>query len=324
MIVFIKDKNSFITKTMVSAVDYEVHESIYDTVSTITIPTQKSPINEGDFLMFDGMPFVGIVTEVDIDGGRTEISVEQAIKLFARDMFYSATSYTYLEDYLESLINTNYTNCTDDLYEVPFLVVNALSHTNANCKPDLEDNVYNIKSYISKLRRLQDIVCEWDFNRTQLILNIYKKSFSLHNIDMSNPRYIITEQTISNQVVGKITVFCEENSSYSTWYLKTDGTATTTKPSDADRVQGDWTTLTVGETADIQDDVRDEFAQNYYSHKISFKTDSQFEIYDRLKLRIDGMIFDSYVSGIIHTKGSKYIEVECGELQTQYPFLERL
>lgn len=324
MIVFIKDKNSFITKTMVSAVDYEVHESIYDTVSTITIPTQKSPINEGDFLMFDGMPFVGIVTEVDIDGGRTEISVEQAVKLFARDMFYSATSYTYLEDYLESLINTNYTNCTDDLYEVPFLVVNVLSHTNVNCKPDLEDNVYNIKSYISKLRRLQDIVCEWDFNRTQLILNIYKKSFSLHNIDMSNPRYIITEQTISNQVVGKITVFCEENSAYSTWYLKTDGTVTNTKPADADRVDGDWTTLTVGETADIQDDVRDEFAQNYYSHKISFLTDSHFNLYDRLKLRIDGMIFNSYVSGIIHTKGSKYIEVECGELQTQYPFLNRL
>ena len=324
MIVFIKDKSSFITKTMVSAVDYEVHESIYDTVSTITIPTQKSPINEGDFLMFDGMPFVGIVTEVDIDGGKTEISVEQAVKLFARDMFYSATSYTYLEDYLESLINTNYTNCTDDLYEVPFLVVNALSHTNANCKPDLEDNVYNIKSYISKLRRLQDIVCEWDFNRTQLILNIYKKSFSLHNIYMSNPRYIITEQTISTQVVGKITVFCEENSSYSTWYLKTDGTVTNTKPADADRVDGDWTTLIVNEVADITDDVRDEFAQNYYSHKISFLTDSHFEIYDRLMLRMDGMILNSYVSGIIHKKGSKYIEVECGELQTQYPFLNRL
>lgn len=324
MIVFIKDKNSFITKTMVSAVDYEIHESIYDTVSTITIPTQKSPINEGDFLMFDGMPFVGIVTEVDIDGGRTEISVEQAVKLFARDMFYSATSYTYLEDYLESLINTNYTNCTDDLYEVPFLVVNALSHTNANCKPDLEDNVYNIKSYISKLRRLQDIVCEWDFNRTQLILNIYKKSFSLHNIDMSNPRYKITEQTLSSLSVGKITVYCEENSAYSTWYLKTDGTATSTQPSDEDRVQGDWATLVVNEIADITDDVRDEFAQNYYSHKISFLTDSHFEIYDRLKLRIDGKIFNSYVSGIIHTKGSKYIEVECGELQTQYPFLNRL
>lgn len=324
MIVFIKDKTSYITKTMVSAVDYEIHESIYDTVSSVTIPTPKVLPQEGDFLMFDGMPFVGIVTEVDIDGGKTELSVEQAVKLFSRDMFYSATAYTYMEDYLKDLIDDNYTNCTDDLYEVPFLVVNALSHTSGSCKPDLEDNIFNIKSYTSKLRRLQDIVCDWDFNRTQLILNITKKAFTVHNIDMSNPRYIVTEQTISNQVIGKITVFCEETSAYSTWYLKTDGTITNTKPADADRVQGEWTTLIVHESADIQDDVRDEFAQNYYSHKISFLTDSKFELYDRLNLRIDGMIFNSYVSGIIHNKGSKYIEVECGELQTSYPFLNRL
>lgn len=323
MIVFIKDKNSFITKTMVSAVDYEIHESIYDTVSTITIPTQKSPINEGDFLMFDGMPFVGIVTEVDIDGGRTEISVEQAIKLFSRDMFYSATSYTYMEDYLKDLIDTNYTNCTDDLYEVPFLVVNALSHTSGSCKPDLDDNIYNIKSYTSKLRRLQDIVCDWDFDRTTLTLNIYKKLFPVYNIDLSNPRYKIEEQTFANETVGKLTVYCEETTSYSTWYLKTDGSVTQTKPL-TDRVEGEWRTLTVMEAADIQDEVKDEFAKNYYSHKVTFSTDRTFNLYDRLRLRIDGKIFNSYVAGITYKKGSQYHTVDCGELQTQYPFLNRL
>ena len=324
MIVFIKDKKTFVTKVMVNAVDYEIHESIYDTVSMITIPTTKSPITEGDFVLFDGNSFVGLVTEVDIDGGRTELSVEQGIKAFSRDMFYTSTSYTYIEDYLKSLIDTNYKNCTDGMYSLPFLSVNALSHTNANCKPDLDNDVFNIKSYISKLRRLQDIVCDWDFTRTELTLNIYKKTFPLHNIDMSNPRYIITEQTISNQSVGKATVFCEDNSSYSTWYLKTDGTATTTKPADIDRVDGEWVTLTVKESADIQDEVKDTFAQNYYSHKVSFKTDTEFEIYDRLNLRIDGKIFNSYVSGTKKKKGSKLTEVECGELQTQYPFLDRL
>lgn len=323
MIVFIKDKTSFLTKVMVTAVDYEVHESIYDTVSTITIPTQRSPIQEGDFLMFDGMSFVGIVTEVDIDGGQTELSVEQGVKMFSRDMFYTSTSYTYLEDYLKDLIDDNYTDCSDAVYEVPYLVVNALSHTSASCKPDLEDNVFNVKSYISKLRRLQDIVCEWDFNRTDLILNITKKNFTTHNVDMSNPRYIITEQTISNQAVGKITVYCEETSAYSTWYLKTDGTITQSY-SASDRVDGDWVTLIVNNADDISDSVADEFARNYYSHKISFLTDRDFEIYDRLNLRINGKIFNSYVSGVIHKKGSKYIEVECGELQTQYPFLNRL
>lgn len=324
MIVFIKDKTSYLTKVMVNAVDYAIHESIYDTVSTVTIPTPEVLPQEGDFLMFDGMPFVGIVTEVDINRGKTEISVEQGVKLFSRDIFYLSGTYTYLEDYLKTLIDGNYTNCIDDLYELPFLVVNANTHTSATCKPDLKENVYNIKSYISKLRRLHDIVCSWDFNRTQLILNINKKTFTTHNIDMSNPRYVVTEQTISNKAVGKLSVYCEETSAYSTWYLKTDGTITNTQPADADRVQGDWTTLIVHESADIQDDVKDEFAKNYYSHKISFLTDSKFDLYDRLNLRIDGMIFNSYVSGIIHKKNSRYCEIECGELQTSYPYLNRL
>ena len=323
MIVYIKDKNSFTTKVIATAVDYEIHESIYDTVSTITIPTQSTPPAEGYFVMFDGMPFVGIITEVDIDGGQTDISVEQGIKLFSRDMFYASSSYTYLENHLKDLIDTNFTNCSDDIYEVPFLSVSALTSTSTTCKPDLEDNVYNVKSYLNKCRRLHDIVCDWGFTRTALTLSIYKKTFNTYNIDMSNPRYQITEQTLSNETIGKITVFCEENSSYSTWYLKTDGTITNTY-STVDRVDGEWTTLTVAEAADISEEVADEFATNYYSHKVSFITDQTFNLYDRLNLRIDGKIFNSYVSGLIRTKGSKMHTVECGELQTQYPFLDRL
>ena len=323
MICFIKDKKTFITKAMSTAVDYEIKESIYDTASKVVIPTPQTLPEEGDFLMFDGNPFVGIIKEVEIDGGETELSVEQAVKLFSRDMFYTSASYTYLETYLKGLIDTNYTNCTDEIYEVPFLSVNALTSTNANCKPDLEDNVYDIKSYISKLRRLQDIVCDWDFDRTTLTLNIYKKLFPVYNIDLSNPRYKIEEQTFANETVGKITVFCEETSAYSTWYLKTDGSVTQTY-STTDRVEGEWRTLTVMEAADIQDDVKDEFAKNYYSHKVTFSTDRTFNLYDRLRLRIDGKIFNSYVAGITYTKGSHYHTVECGELQTQYPFLNRL
>ena len=77
MIVYIKDRKTFTTKVIATAVDYEIHESIYDTVSKITIPTQSTPPAEGDFVMFDGINFVGLITEVEIDGGETEISVEQ-------------------------------------------------------------------------------------------------------------------------------------------------------------------------------------------------------------------------------------------------------
>lgn len=323
MICYIKDKKTFTTKSIGTAVDFELHESIYDTVSRVVIPTPKSPLNEGDFIMFDGDPFVGIISEVQTSSGRTEISVEQAVRMFSREMFYTAASYTYVEGHLKNLIDTNYTNCTDEIYEVPFLDVNALTSTNVNCKPDLDNNKYTIASYISKLRRLQDIVCDWDFNRTTLTLNIYKKLFPIYNIDLSNPRFNIVEQTFSDVSVGKVTVYCEENNAYTNWYLKADGSITQTY-STSDRVDGEWSAIVVGKIADIQDAVRDLFALNYYSHKVSFTTDKEFQLYDRLKLRIEGRIFDSYVSGIIKRKGSKYKEIECGELQTQYPFLQRL
>lgn len=325
MIAFIKDRQSFITKAVATAIDYEITESIYDALSTVTIPTPPVLPSERDFIMFDGMPFIGIITEVNVDKGQTELSVEQAVKLFSRDMFYTAQSYTYLEDHLKDLIDDNYTDCSDAIYEVPYLTVNALTQTNKNCKPDLDDNnVYNITSYISKLRRLQDIVCDWAFNRTTLTLNIYKKTFSTYNVDLSNPRYIVTEQTISNQSIGKVTVYCEENSNYYTYYLLDDGTITTSYTATG-RVAGEWVTDTVGEVADISDAVADIFAQNYYSHKVTFQTDKkQLKLYDRIKLRMEGKIYNSYIAGLTYRKGSNIVTVECGELQTQYPYLKRL
>ena len=323
MIVYIADKKTFINKAVVTAVDYEVKESIYDVVSTITIPTPKVAPQEGDFLMFDGLHFVGIINAVQIDRGKTIVSVEQAVKMFSRDMFYTAGTYTYLEDYLKSLIDANYVYQSDEIYETPFLTVNALSHTAGTVTPDIESNVYNIKSYISKLRRIKDIVCEWSFGFRSLNLNIYKKTFPTHNIDLSNPRYVVTEQTFSDYSVGKITVYCEENTSYTTWYLLTDGTITQTYTGE-NRIDGDWITLTVQNTADIQNAVQDEFAKNYYSHKISFYSDKEYGLYDRLKIRMNGRIYNSYVSGLVRQKNSKYILIECGELQTVYPYLERL
>lgn len=323
MIIYIADKKTFFNKAIVTAVDYEIKQSIYDVVSTITIPTPKVAPAEGDFLMLDGMPFVGIINAVNIDGGRTVVSVEQAVKLFSRDMFYTAGSYTYLEDYLKSLIDTNYVNVSDAVYRLDYLTVNALTHTSGTLSPDLDNNVYNVKSYISKLRRLKNIVCEWAFSFRSLELNIYKKTFPTHNIDLSNPRYVITDQTFSDYTVGKVTAYCDENSSYTTWYLLSDGTITQTYTTD-DRVVGEWITLNVHNVADVQSAVEDAFAQNFYSHKVTFISDKPFGLYDRLKIRMDGRIFDSYVSGITQSKGTKWYTVDCGELQTVYPYIDRL
>lgn len=324
MIVYIKNRKTFATAQVAVCTSYEIHESIYDAVSSITIQTPKSPPNEGDLVLFDGLSYVGIITEVDTDQGETEITCKQAVQMFDREMFYSAMSYTYLEDNLKDQIDTNFANCSDEMYKIPYLNVTASTHTSGSCKPDLEDNQWTVSSYISKLRRLKSIVCDWSYSNTALTLTIYRKTFPNLNIDLSNPRIRVTEQTLSSYAVGKITVFAEDNSQYYTRYLKTDGTISSTKPSLSDRVDGEWINLTISDHNDLNDEVEDAFAQNTYSHKIKFQSDMSFDLYDRLTIRTEGKMFSSYVSGIIRRNDTTMTEVECGELQTTYPFLNRI
>ena len=323
MIIYTKDKKTFATKLTAVCTDYEVHESIYNAVSTVTIQATKSPPNEGDILLFDGMNYVGIISEVETDETETKITANQGITMFGRGMFYSSMTYTYLEDNLKSLIDANFTNCTDAVYKIPYLSVTASTHTTGTCKPDIEDNVYTIQSYASKLRRLKSIVCDWGYTNTALTLNIHKKTFPTHNIDLNNPRFSVSEQTLSSYRVGKLSIYAEDNNSYYTRYLLTDGTITSTYQT-TDRVDGEWQTLQIADHNDLSDEVEDAFAQNTYSHRIVFTTDRPFDLYDKLVIRTEGKVFSSYVSGIIRRKDTDMIEVECGELQTLYPFLNRI
>lgn len=323
MIAYIKNRKTFATTHTAVVTSYEIHESIYDAVSTISIKTPRLPILEGDLILFDGLSFVGIITEVDEDAGTTQISAQQGVQMFARQMFYSPATYTYMEDHLKDLIDTNFTSCSDAVYKVPYLSVTASTHTSGNCKPDLEDNVYTISSYIAKLRRLKSIVCDWSYTNTALTLAIYKKTFPLYNIDLSNPRVKVTEQTLSSYQVGKITAYAEDNSTYYTRYLLTDGSIVSTYQT-TDRVDGEWITMTISDHNEVDDAVADAFSQNTYSHKVSFTTDMNFNLCDRLTIRTEGKMFSSYVSGIIRRNDTTMTEVECGELQTTYPFLDRI
>ena len=82
----------------------------------------------------------------------------------------------------------------------------------------------------------------------------------------------------------------------------------------AGRVNGDWIPIVVEKAANVTDSVRDEFAKNEYSHKIEFQalTESGFRLYDRLQVKLDNKIFNSYVSGVTERKGSNIVDVQCG------------
>lgn len=321
MQLFIKDGKSFTTKFSSLILDYEIQPSIYDTVSTYTIPSDKLP-TERDFVYDEDTGFIGVVSAVETDRKIATISVQQISTLFSRPIIYQATSYTYLEAYIKTLIDSNFTACTDSFYALPFLNVTAVTSTTSSIKPDVEYNAFSVSSFMAKARRMKGVFCEFGISRTELSIDIARRQNPVKNIDFSNPSFYITEQTMSGLTVSKITTFCEENSQVKNWVLLADGSIVNTTPS-TNRVQGEWITLTVKEAADVQDAVNDEFAKNYYSHNITFQCplSYDFKLYDNLQIKIDGKIFTSYVAQKRLWKDSKVQEIQCGELQVKYPYL---
>lgn len=322
MQLFIKDRKSFVTKFSSLILDYEIKPSIYDTVSTYTIPNENLP-NEGDFVYDEDTGFIGVIGAIETERQIAILSVHQIHTIFSRKMIYQSTSYTYLETYLKTLIDNNFTNCTDTFYAMPFLNVTALTSTASTMTPDVDDYVYSVSSFMAKARRLKSVFCEFDISRTQLGINITTRANPAKNIDFSNPSFYITEQNISSLTVSKITSYCEENSQVQNWTLLDDGTIVNTSPATG-RVDGEWTTLIVNKAADVQDKVNDEFAKNYYSHNITFQCplSYDFKLYDNLQIKIDGKIFTSYVAQMRRWKNSKVQEIQCGELQVKYPYLD--
>lgn len=321
---FVKDYKTFATTSHNLVLDYELKHSIYDTVSGVTIETPSVLPKEGDIIYLEN-GFFGVVKTISPDHGKTVLSVNQIITLLGRNVFYTPASFQYLEDYIAQLISSNYVNCPDAFYAVPYLDVTALTHTASDMRPDLEENVYSVKSYAAKMRRLYNIFCEWGMDRETLKLNIVQRVKAVKNIDFSNSDYILLTQDFSDKTVSKITSYCKENDQTQNWVLLEDGSIVNTSPASG-RLDGDWITLIVEEAADVRDSVKDEFARNEYSHKIEFQAPASkgFRLYDRLKVKLDNKIFGSYVSGVTERKGSNRVDIQCGELQMEYPYLELL
>ena len=147
------------------------------------------------------------------------------------------------------------------------------------------------------------------------------------SIDVSNPDIHLISEDYSSINVSKVTVlYGEETSSGASlsrdYYLLSDGTITTTQTQE-NRVEGEWKLIYTKDEIDVESAAYTELNRAQYGHKIVFDaTNMDFNLYDKVRIRLNnGNIVDSFVSGITETKNSKIKRIECGELQTQYPFL---
>lgn len=327
MYCILKDRRTFqsLTDTTCSVTNYElITESIYDEISDIRVTAAKVKPKEGDIVFLEN-GFAGIVQEAEGNVHALDLRCRQMVTIFDRDIFYSEPQGAYIEERLENMIDVNFTNQPDALYRLPYLEVIVETRTASSMRPDIDDDgLYNIKSYIAKLRRLLNIFVTFEFKRSRLIVRIARKIVPTKQIDFSDADLRIIERSFSCERIGKITSWAEDTNEKKDWYLKTDGTVTSIY-SEEGRVDGEWQPIKVREAVDVADAVADKFKNNSFSHKITFTAPpekARFDFYDSIKIAIDDRLFDSYIAAVKISKDSTLTEYQCGELRTTYPLKE--
>lgn len=314
---YIKDKRTFKTKYHADAVNWSITlESIYDEVSTFEILGKKEVLYEGDYL-FAGN-FAGVIKSVEQAGEYLMITCDDIITIFNRPLFPTEDSPMIggFEAFLKRRIEHEYLNISDQVYKLPFIKVIASTITHGATMPDIEDDLWNIKSYVAKLRRLNGIFLSFEIqNNTELVIRIFHKEKQSHNVFLNMSCYELMEETYANNYVGKVTTKIKDTENSYDWYLLSDGTITKTYSLES-RVDGVWEKLIVENLVDAEEKAHEIFAQNSKSHLIEFATENKFNFYDNLKIRTkEGRVLQSYISAVRIEKGRNKVIYKTGELR---------
>lgn len=318
MKVYIKDRKTFQLKAILDAYSYKLVKSIYTDLSELTTE-YNADITLND-VIYDNKGWIGLIEGLERDGDNLlNIKAGDISNLFSRKLIYiSGDMKTTTEQTLRQAIVNYFVNESDEVYALPFVNATAGTQTQ-NTYPDLEEGLWSVRSYISKVRRLQSVYTEFSISGNALNVQILRKSLTPQKIFTTNRKLNITEESFSNISVAKITAYTLETDppTSTDYYLLANGNITTTYQATG-RASGDWECLKYEATDNVNDLVNSKFKENSYSHKITFVTNEEeaiWNFYDPVIVEIRKQTYTSYIAKkIINDDGT--IEYQCGELKT--------
>lgn len=312
---FIKSRSEFKTRLSLDSYEHELTlASIYDNVSHIKVIGEVEAL-EGDFLITDD--YLGVIKQAARKNGTTDISCSTATTIFARPLMYSAPSQgTTIERFVKSEIEANYKNLSDKVYAMPYIIIANPTTETKFITPEVDDKgLYNIKSYIARVRRLSNVFVAFSITGNSLVIEIEHRLTENYNIDFSETAHELVNENFSESSVAKITAVVGR--AETDYYLLADGTITTA-PDLAKRASGLWKVITCRVAESVVESVSDEFAKNSHSHSVEFFSDKQIPFYSKVTLRLRERVLSSYISQVIISSGDNRRFYKSGELATSF------
>lgn len=332
VIMNIISRSTFTLLDVVEVSSYEISiDSDYGGKSTFVLP-RKPTAEEDDFVIMhdDDTTFTGIIGTIESEYGYDSYTITalEMPTLFDENIVLTNTDLlaTGIEDFIANQITGNFISSNDDLLNITYLTVAAKSHTPVAAKPDNENGVYNLCTYLGNAMTSYGIFIDFNFSTSGIEIAIEKKAQDNLDIDTG-----ITDVTVANEVYSisaltKLTVLWDNGTASSTrqFFLKTDRTITE-DIADPDRAKGSSNAIySVAETEDeMIEEAQNQFTSNSYQHKVEFDVlrtsklipEGQLYVGHKCRAKTKNGIKDSMITGIIKVNNSSIISVTLGQLK---------
>ena len=310
MVAFIKRRKDFRTYASAEVVSWDAPlASIEDDVGTIVLyGSTVSRGSEGDFLIMDR--HIWLIEQVAPDQQQTTVTVCDVACAFDRLLPYSGDG-ERIGSFLAQQLTDHYKEVSDLDYRMPYLKITNLDNSEF-LGPTVTNGLFNLKTYMRKVNRLRDVQVKFSVDQDNLNILIEHRQRPSHNIIFEDGTSQLISRSYSRSSIAKVTAY-QQGVGY-TYYLDADGTVRDAEP--ARRAEGKWEVLALEEYEIVQDRVQDIFSQNSNSHKIEWRSEKLYQLYDTVVLRLDGGLMSSYVSYIGISSSDNRFYYKSGELAT--------
>lgn len=324
---YIKDYATFNTLAQRDTDSYDLTlDSMSGESSSLTLLGDDGPSTlNGNWVLLNGN--LWRIDKVSPANGRTKLTLLPPESIFDRTLCYTTTTQTTVGGFIASLINANWVNQTDTVYDTPYITVTN-TDTTAIIPPETEDGgLFNLLDYIRKMRTEQNIVLGWSFSRNTLTITISKQTAVVRPLVLNDGHTQLIKADYSHTALAKITAWhvvdtgtqdLDGNAIYdaleTNWYLATDGSVSSTPPQS--RASGGWGTIVVKGDDDPETKATEKFGENEESHKVELYTDVEMRIGDTARIKLNGEVLESTVMGIYRKSGDKRTRYRLGDMIT--------
>lgn len=297
-----------------------------DTTTVTVAGTGIGRGNTGDWLLIDGCVYR--ISNVKPQGDRTLLTLAFPQDTFTRPLeLAQLPREDYVGTFLQEVLQTNWVECEDPVYSMPYLTVSNLDTTPFS-EPELDGSgCFTLADYCRLMRKTHRITVRFADIGSALSCVISKAPSASRKVDFTDGRSQLQSVDYSSSGTAKLTVLCDVDTGEKDangepildrqryiWYLSEDGTASQTIP--ARRASGEWKTITVKKLEEMEKKVKETFAKNKANHKLEFWSTRDLTVQDDCTFMVYGELLQSYISYKRKSSEDKRFYYKSGELAT--------